>query len=77
MFASAETQLALRQLLLVGPYGVLGAGVIDAVAENPKWSVTTAARRPVPIYRAQVREQEQVTALRSRSPGSSLLAAEA
>src|SRR5271154_2197989 len=50
---SAEAQLAQRQILLVGPYGVLGTGVVDAVAENPKWGVTTAARRPVPTYRAQ------------------------
>ena len=42
-----------RQILLVGPYGVLGTGVIDAVAENPQWGVTTAARRPAPAYRAQ------------------------
>jgi nucleoside-diphosphate-sugar epimerase len=42
-----------REILLVGPYGVLGTGVIDAVATNPAWRVTTAARRPVPAYRAQ------------------------
>jgi nucleoside-diphosphate-sugar epimerase len=42
-----------RQILLVGPYGVLGTGVIDAVAENPKWGITTAARRPAPAYWAQ------------------------
>ena len=53
MSASFETQVAQRQILLVGPYGVLGTGVIDAVAENPKWRITTAARRPVPTYRAQ------------------------
>jgi hypothetical protein len=53
MCASAETQVAQRQILLVGPYGVLGTGVVDAVAENPKWAITTAARRPVPTYRAQ------------------------
>jgi nucleoside-diphosphate-sugar epimerase len=53
MPASFETQVAQRQILLVGPYGVLGTGVIDAAAENPKWGITTAARRPVPTYRAQ------------------------
>src|SRR5260370_35142868 len=53
MSASLEAQVAQRQILLVGPYGVLGTGVIDAVAENPKWRITTAARRPVPTYRAQ------------------------
>ena len=42
-----------RQILLVGPYGVLGTGVIDAVRENPQWGVTTAARRHAPAYRAQ------------------------
>ena len=53
MSATAETHVAQRQILLVGPYGVLGTGVVDAVAENPKWGITTAARRPVPTYRAQ------------------------
>src|SRR5271154_2074896 len=42
-----------REILLVGPYGVLGTGVIDAVAANPAWRVTTAARRPVPAFRNQ------------------------
>jgi hypothetical protein len=42
-----------RLILLVGPYGVLGTGVVDAVTENPQWGITTAARRPVPTYRAQ------------------------
>ena len=51
--ATTETPLMQRQILLVGPYGVLGTGVIDAVRENPKWGVTTAARRPAPAYRAQ------------------------
>jgi hypothetical protein len=40
-------------MLLVGPYGVLGTGVVDAVAENPKWRIITAARRPAPTYRAE------------------------
>src|ERR1700691_1753574 len=53
MSATAETHVAQRQILLVGPYGVLGTGVVDAVAENPQWGITTAARRPVPTYRAQ------------------------
>jgi len=53
MSATSETPVTERQILLVGPYGVLGTGVIDAVAENPKWGITTAARRPPPAYRAQ------------------------
>jgi nucleoside-diphosphate-sugar epimerase len=53
MSATSETPVMQRQILLVGPYGVLGTGVIDAVAENPRWGVTTAARRPAPAYRAQ------------------------
>src|SRR5580692_9032490 len=40
MSASSETPVAERQILIVGPYGVLGAGVIDAVAENPKWGIS-------------------------------------
>src|ERR1700689_5333920 len=53
MSAPSETPVAERQILLVGPYGVLGTGVVDAVAENPQWGITTAARRPVPTYRPQ------------------------
>jgi len=53
MSATSEIPETQRHILLVGPYGVLGTGVIDAVAENPKWGITTAARRPVPTYRAQ------------------------
>jgi hypothetical protein len=37
MSATSETPVAERQILIVGPYGVLGTGVIDAVAENPRW----------------------------------------
>ena len=53
MLASSETRTAERQILIVGPYGVLGTGVVDAVGENPRWGITTAARRPTPTYRAQ------------------------
>src|SRR6202142_4252341 len=53
MSATSETPVTKRQILIVGPYGVLGTGVIDAVAENPKWGITTAAGRPPPPYRAQ------------------------
>ncbi len=53
MSGTSETSVTERHILLVGPYGVLGTGVIDAVAENPKWGITTAARRPPPTYRAQ------------------------
>jgi hypothetical protein len=58
MPATSETRAAGRQILLVGPYGVLGTGVVDAVAENPEWGITTAARRPVPTYRAQDSSQD-------------------
>jgi nucleoside-diphosphate-sugar epimerase len=53
MSTTSETAALQRQILLVGPYGVLGTGVIDVVANNPQWGVTTAARRPAPAYRAQ------------------------
>ena len=53
MSATSEPAALQRQILLVGPHGVLGTGVIDAVAESPQWGVTTAARRPAPAYRAQ------------------------
>jgi len=53
MSGVSQAPVTKRHILLVGPYGVLGTGVVDAVAENPKWGITTAARRPVPTYRAQ------------------------
>ena len=40
-----------REILLLGPYGVLGTGVVDAASVNPAWRVVTAARRPVPSHR--------------------------
>ena len=40
-----------REILVVGPYGVLGTGVLDAAAADPFWRITTAARRPAPTYR--------------------------
>jgi nucleoside-diphosphate-sugar epimerase len=53
MTATPKGSTSDREILLVGPYGVLGTGVIDAVAANPAWRVTTAARRPAPTYRTQ------------------------
>src|SRR5229473_355631 len=53
MSAASETLAKERHILLVGPYGVLGTGVVDAVAENSRWGIITAARRPAPTYRAQ------------------------
>src|SRR5712672_2196907 len=53
MSAASETPVKERHILLVGPYGVLGTGVVDAVAENSRWGIITAARRPAPTYRAQ------------------------
>jgi hypothetical protein len=53
MTATSKTSASDREILLVGQYGVLGTGVIDAVAANPAWRVTTAARRPAPAYRTQ------------------------
>src|SRR5258708_3704951 len=41
----------MREILVVGPYGVLGTGVLDAAAADPSRGVTTAARRPAPNYR--------------------------
>ena len=53
MTVTSKESASDREILLVGPYGVLGTGVIDAVAANPAWRVTTAARRPAPTYRTQ------------------------
>jgi nucleoside-diphosphate-sugar epimerase len=46
-----------REILIVGPYGVLGTGVLDAAAADPSWRVTTAARRPAPTYRPNAAER--------------------
>ena len=47
----AELTAPKREILVVGPYGVLGTGVLDAAAADPSWHVTTAARRPAPTHR--------------------------
>jgi nucleoside-diphosphate-sugar epimerase len=47
----SEPSAPKREILVVGPYGVLGTGVLDAAAADPAWRVTTAARRPAPTYR--------------------------
>src|SRR6202167_1643680 len=47
----SESTAPNREILVVGPYGVLGTGVLDAAAADPSWRVTTAARRPAPTYR--------------------------
>src|SRR6266481_8654240 len=52
MANTTEKALPAREILLVGPYGVLGTGVLDAAAANPVWRITTAARRPAPSHRA-------------------------
>ena len=49
---TTKEALESREILLVGPYGVLGTGVLDAAAANPAWRITTAARRPTPTHRA-------------------------
>ena len=38
MSAASETLAKERHILLVGPYSVLGTGVVDAVAENSRAS---------------------------------------
>ena len=47
----SETTAPKREILVVGPYGVLGTGFLDAAAADPSWRVTTASRRPAPTYR--------------------------
>jgi hypothetical protein len=51
MTPTTEKALPAREILLVGPYGVLGTGVLDAAAANAAWRITTAARRPPPTHR--------------------------
>src|SRR5277367_2877170 len=50
--AVSENPPSTREILLLGPYGVLGTGVVDAATADPAWRVVTAARRPVPAHRA-------------------------
>src|SRR5260370_42007409 len=51
MASHPKNPLSTREILLLGPYGVLGTGVVDAASANPAWRVVTAARRPVPSHR--------------------------
>jgi len=51
MASDPNNPLPARKILLLGPYGVLGTGVVDAATANPAWRVVTAARRPVPSHR--------------------------
>ena len=46
-----KNQPSAREILLLGPYGVLGTGVVDAAAAKPARRVVTAARRPAPAHR--------------------------
>src|SRR5580658_7044436 len=55
-----------REILVVGPYGVLGTGVLDAAAADPAWRVTTAARRPAPTYRPATAERHITVDLMDR-----------
>src|ERR1700719_2913149 len=66
MTATPKESASDREILLVGPYGVLGTGVIDAVAANPVWRVTTAARRPGPTYRTKTPPHHISVDLRER-----------
>jgi hypothetical protein len=60
--STTEILVTERHILLVGPYGVLGTGVLDAVAENPKWGSPplradprqTTGRRPHPHTSASI-----------------------
>ena len=51
MASNPQNLLSAREILVLGPYGVLGTGVVDAATANPAWRVFTAARRPVPSHR--------------------------
>jgi nucleoside-diphosphate-sugar epimerase len=48
---AADEPTPAREILLLGPYGVLGTGVVDAVVANSASRVVTAARRTAPAYR--------------------------
>src|ERR1700680_4644883 len=51
MVSDPKIPPSVREILLLGPYGVLGTGVVDAAGANRAWRVVTAARRPVPSHR--------------------------
>ncbi|HEV3342842.1 MAG TPA: SDR family oxidoreductase [Pirellulales bacterium] len=51
MASDPKNPPSVREILLLGPYGVLGTGVVDAAGGNPAWRVVTAARRAVPSHR--------------------------
>src|SRR5260370_17712147 len=51
MVSDPKNPPSVREILLLGPYGVLGTGVVDTASANPAWRVVTAARRPVPSHR--------------------------
>jgi nucleoside-diphosphate-sugar epimerase len=38
----------LRELLVVGGYGVAGSAIVDAASRSERWNVTTAGRRTAP-----------------------------
>jgi nucleoside-diphosphate-sugar epimerase len=62
----AERTTSKREILVVGPYGVLGTGVLDAAAADPSWQVTTAARRPAPTYRLNTADRHIAVDLMDR-----------
>ena len=62
----AERTAPKREILVVGPYGVLGTGVLDAAAADPSWQVTTAARRPAPTYRLNTADRHIAVDLMDR-----------
>jgi hypothetical protein len=70
MSAISETPVTERQILLLGPYGVFGTGVIDAVAENPNGGSPqlraaprqpTGPRRPPPHLSVDLMDREGTT----------------
>src|SRR5260370_41449610 len=48
MVSDPKNPPSVREILLLGPYGVLGTGVVPAASANPAWRVVTAPRRPAP-----------------------------
>lgn len=50
MVGRSDTSAEIRELLVVGAYGVIGTGIIDAAVADPHFRVATTGRRAPPAH---------------------------